>query len=404
MIALVFRAINPDKKSENLAAFKYLLTVLKSDTKKNIYVVYFADFEGNKEILIDDLKKFDNLILKPVKYHTYSFLLHTTVVKRFIHALWHKKVVKEIQRNPQTKFIHIVNTVNFDCISLDYLNLNLPVLWGPIEGGVSISTKILASCSSFKSFLLISFFNFINQFYFRHSPKIKKAISNYEIISGSKLMSKAILKYHNKEVITLSDTCISALKVPKSLKIRSIDKSKLNLVWIGDLTIRKNLYFVIDVMKIINNKKVNLFICGNGKNTKINKLMEKIKNYSNIHFLGFLNKHELDELLLGSDFSIFSSLRDAHTNAFTDSLESLTPMILNENIGAEDFYDTNELKYNLNDRKNLAVLINKISNKKSDNTKYIKWYSEVLDYLETKSNEYTFSFRLSVISKFYDKL
>ena len=404
MIALVFRSINPIKKSENIAAFKYLLTVLKCDSKKNNYVVYFADFEGNKEILIDHFKKIDNLILKPVKYHTYSLLLHTPIVKRFIHALWHKKVVKEIQRNPQTKFVHIVNTINFDCISLDYSNLNVPVLWGPIEGGVNISTKILASCSSFKSFLFIYFFNFINQSYFRHSLKIKKAISNYKIISGSRLMSKAILKFHNKEVITLPDTCISALKVSKSQKIKSIDKTKLNLVWIGDLTVRKNLYFIIDVMKIINNKNVNLFICGNGKINKINKLKEKIKNYSNIHFLGFLNNKELDELLLRSDFSIFSSLRDAHTNAFTDSLESLTPMILNDNIGAEDFYDTNELKYNLKDRKNLAILINKINKKKYDNTKYIEWYSEILDYLRIKSNEYSFKFRFSVISKFYNEL
>ena len=79
-------------------------------------------------------------------------------------------------------------------------------------------------------------------------------------------------------------------------------------------------------------------------------------------------------------------------------------MILNDNIGAEDFYDTNELKYNLKDRKNLAVLINKISNKKHDNTKYIEWYSEVLDYLGTKSNEYTFNFRFSVINKVYSEL
>ena len=62
MIALVFRSINPVKKSENIAAFKYLLTVLKCDTKKNNYVVYFADFQGNKEILIDHFKKFDNQV------------------------------------------------------------------------------------------------------------------------------------------------------------------------------------------------------------------------------------------------------------------------------------------------------------------------------------------------------
>ena len=145
---------------------------------------------------------------------------------------------------------------------------------------------------------------------------LNQMIKNSKIISGSMRMKKLLKNKFNKSSIYLSDTCIEKIRIKEDEKLKHIDPDKLKILWVGTISERKNINYLIDLIKTISNNRIIINICGGGNNNNINKLNSIISSKKNINYFGKLNRKDLNKHYRNSDFVLFTSIRDANTNVF----------------------------------------------------------------------------------------
>jgi glycosyltransferase involved in cell wall biosynthesis len=119
-------------------------------------------------------------------------------------------------------------------------------------------------------------------------------------------------------------------------------KENFRLLFVGKLEPRKNPFFLIDIISLLQEQRIELLIVGSGPLEHI--LKEKLKNYSNVHFLGFKNQNEMPNLYADADLLILPSISETWGLAINESLASGTPVaasiycggaidLINENNG-----------------------------------------------------------------------
>jgi glycosyltransferase involved in cell wall biosynthesis len=119
-------------------------------------------------------------------------------------------------------------------------------------------------------------------------------------------------------------------------------KDNFRLLFVGKLEPRKNPFFLKDIISSLQGQCIELFIVGSGPLEPI--LKDELKNYSNVHFLGFKNQNEMPQLYANADLLILPSVSETWGLAINESLASGTPVaasiycggaidLINENNG-----------------------------------------------------------------------
>lgn len=122
------------------------------------------------------------------------------------------------------------------------------------------------------------------------------------------------------------------------------NKNEINLLYIGQIEEHKGIIFLLDVLAKNNYEmaghKINLYVAGKG--SLIDIVKEKVKNFSNVRVLGFINEQQINEIFPKMDFSIVPTL--CYENSPTVIHESLgfgVPVIVADIGGAAELVKEN---------------------------------------------------------------
>jgi len=108
----------------------------------------------------------------------------------------------------------------------------------------------------------------------------------------------------------------------------------LKIIYVGEISYRKGIHHLLKVISEFSDKKVELFLCGDFKDTS--KLFIKYKNISNIHFLGFVTRDILAKRYASSDIFILPTLGEGYGLVVLEALSVGLPCIVSDLAGGND--------------------------------------------------------------------
>lgn len=181
-----------------------------------------------------------------------------------------------------------------------------------------------------------------------------------EKIAAVSIGVKKSLNYlPQKKIIVLEN----AVDIPeRQAELKSEIKSP-NLIFVGSLTKKKNISFLIEALKIFKEKGNNfqLKIIGEGdERREIEKLIEEYKLKDKILLLGRLSSEEVKRHYLQSDIFVLPSKYEGSPNVLLEALSFGLPIITSNFLGVEGIIKDKEtgLVIPLGNPQKLAEAIN----------------------------------------------
>lgn len=129
-------------------------------------------------------------------------------------------------------------------------------------------------------------------------------------------------------------------------------------VYVGQVTYRKGLHYLLDVFSKIKRNDIRLSVVGGWKPNS--DLIEKYKDCKNIHFYGNVTHDKVKTILCESDVFVFPSLTEGFSLSCLEAMSCGLPIICSNNAGANDVVidGVNGFTYNYEDKERLDYLIN----------------------------------------------
>ena len=172
--------------------------------------------------------------------------------------------------------------------------------------------------------------------------------------------------------------------VPNGIDIKSLPsgidtKYKKQIIFVGRLSKEKGIHTVIEVAKNLP-KDIDLLIVGDGPEKF--SVIESIKNFSNIHYLGYQSKEKTIPLIRGSKLLIQPSLAEGISATLLESMACNTPVIATKVGGNIELFnnDNGILIEPENPRELLNEIISTIDNKEKLEKISKLAFSEVQNY------------------------
>ena len=147
-------------------------------------------------------------------------------------------------------------------------------------------------------------------------------------------------------------------------------------ITIGELNENKNHKTILNAIKMLNNDKIHLLICGEGNEKhKLEMMAEEYNIKNQVHFLGF--RDDINKLLSLSDIFIQMSYREGLSRSIMEAMSYGLPCIVSKIRGNEDLIEENKGGYLCvpNDESDLAYKLNILINKK-DLRKQMKYINK----------------------------
>ena len=204
---------------------------------------------------------------------------------------------------------------------------------------------------------------------------------------------------NNVEVINYPINLSTFTKIPNEPRNKN-----LTLTYVGQLSLRKGVHYILDAFLKLDLKNINLNMVGywmgnlEEKNFLIKK-MNKLNN-KNFKFYGKIANHNLKNILSNTDVFISPSIEDGYARTINEAAACGAATIVSENTGAKDFVSKNNCGYVvpirnidticekiifLNQNKDLLELLK--SNALKANSKF-NWSNYLID-LEDKIKKYS---------------
>lgn len=173
---------------------------------------------------------------------------------------------------------------------------------------------------------------------------IERELEEYEaadlILTPSNFVKKTFIEKGIKKVEALNYGVDTTKFYP--LNIKKEDKY-FNIIFVGQLSVRKGLHYIFEMYKKLNNKNIKLHIIGTNT-SDTHSLKKKIKGYDKekIIFYGHQNQEKLNILFNKSDLFVLPSIEEGMAIVTLQSIASGCPVVVTENTGSKEFVD----KYN----------------------------------------------------------
>lgn len=226
-------------------------------------------------------------------------------------------------------------------------------------------SKILKSISSF----------FLKLFYKRFNKIFSRTNEYKEYI-------KRIHHFQEKDLITLKPGINTKRFDDININSNYFQNKKFKLLYVGRVSVEKNIPFLLKLFKKLNNKDIELNLVGDIELKNFN--LNEYENY-NINFLGRKQGLELLNIYASSDVFIFPSTTDTLGQVVIEAMSSaLVPIVTNKG-GPKEFVN-NEFGFVLDveDKNAWLKTINNLSKDKD----YLK---KLQKKAKEKSNEFTIS-------------
>jgi len=345
-ILLMAYAVSPTKGSEYSVGWNFITEL----SKKNIvHLICGASGEhiGDTKEIEEYLQKnpIQNLNLHTVKPTNTVDFINGFNKKGFGPAFyiafrfWHKSALKkarDIINEYPIDIIHQYNPIGFR--EPGYLwKLDKPFVWGPIGGANFVNPTLLKNESiRVKVFFLLK--NFATFLQLNFSSRVKKASHKAErLIFCNTENKKNFEKFIGKSGLVISEQAVPILDLNKFDLFLDKDLEDLKIINIGRLNERKNTKFLLEALSLIQSKKWELHIVGEG-NMK-NKLIDisiKLEIDKNIVWHGFKSRKEIFRLIQQSDLHALTSLSEANTTVLYETRLFGVPTISLDQNGMHD--------------------------------------------------------------------
>jgi glycosyltransferase involved in cell wall biosynthesis len=223
----------------------------------------------------------------------------------------------------------------------------------------------------------------LNRNAFKFSKTFSKVVTGASvIIVNSTEMERLISKRCNK-LIKLPDTVIGKKLITQNLKIKSLDESRTKILWVGNISFRKNIALMFKIAKQLERSEIDFVVCGKGKGKVAYEFNLLLKRHKNIIYKGLLSADCLKIEYRKSDFVIFTSIRDGYTNVYMEAFEQLTPSIVTKGMSSYEFNSEYipDLAYKVDEYYKIINFLEDISALKIKNPK--KWFKCYKQYLKT---------------------
>ena len=167
----------------------------------------------------------------------------------------------------------------------------------------------------------------------------------------------------------------------------------------GDLVTRKNFGAIIEAVAEANDKKLHLFICGEGpKRDELVVTSQKLNIVDQVYLLGY--RTDMCELLWAADIFVLATLQEGLSRSIMEAMACGLPCIVSDIRGNSDLIvnEVNGLLFAPNDIAGFAKGILKISNDKNMRIKMgISNLEIILDYnIESVSEKLKELYKLEI--------
>lgn len=224
------------------------------------------------------------------------------------------------------------------------------------------------------------------------------------IIAVSHYTANNIAKHYgiNPAKISVVHNAVSKTKVNKHSEILRKKPGEKIVLFLGRITFQKGPdYFLEAAAKVLSKtKNVRFVIAGYGD--MINRLIERaaqLRIGRNVHFTGFLNREEVEEVFSASDLYVMSSVSEPFGISCLEAVLFDVPVIISKQSGVGevlshslkvDFWDTDELANMMHAVIQYPALQKELLTQASEELKHIQWANsaervqEIYDELSPK--------------------
>lgn len=139
---------------------------------------------------------------------------------------------------------------------------------------------------------------------------------------------------------------VDFFKPISSNQLRNYSKvdNTLNLLYVGALSIRKNIHSLIQALKLLVYRYANihLLIVGSGEKGQLEKLVANLNLKNNVSFLGGVSREKLVELYNIADYVVLPSFKEGFGMTILEALSCEKPVIMTP-VGISNIIEDNNL-------------------------------------------------------------
>jgi len=327
-ISSLCKMLESDYQIEIISTYKVLLKPA-FDFNNNIKITYLIDNKPNTEELKKSIKSF-NLInifkegLKSIKILFLKYTRNKNVIKNInsdyiiTTRIFHNKLVS---RYAKKGIIKIATDHNYHNNDKKYIN------------------KLIKSCNNFDYFIAIS---------------------------------KSLYKSYNKKFKNAK--CVYIPNVIDSIPVKSSKLNHNTVISIGRLSKEKGFSDLISTISLIKEqvKDIKLHLIGDGVlKGELQKQIEALNLEENIIMHGFLDKKNIEKLMLESSIYVMTSYTESFGLVLIEAMSYGLPLIAFSSAeGAKGLISNNGILIENRDKNKMANMIIKLLNNKDKRLKY----------------------------------
>ena len=171
--------------------------------------------------------------------------------------------------------------------------------------------------------------NIINQYQYLYSSRVHAAIQKADIlISAVKSVSDILSNHYQKNSLLINETGIDSNSTFRRKTSKSDEPFKI--IRIGKFDFRKQLPIAIKSITAMNQRNVELHICGTGNDDAVNEMkrMAEICGIaSKCHWHGNVSHDKILKMMASSDLMFFTSIMEATSTVVLEAITVGLPIL-----------------------------------------------------------------------------
>lgn len=249
----------------------------------------------------------------------------------FYYERWQRRALKkaeEICSSKRIDVLHQLNMIGFREPGYLWKIPDIPFVWGPI-GGMDLMPMQYLRGASLKHRIFNTVKNKINEFQYRYSSRVRKALNRASIlISAVSGVQKVISNIHHKNSILINETGVT---IDHNYIKRKYKKgTPFKLLWIGKFDFRKQLPLALKSIQKSKITNLELHICGTGNSEEV-RLMKRIAEQCGVSqqciWHGKVSHDKILGMMAESDLLFFTSIMEATSTVVPEAISVGLPVL-----------------------------------------------------------------------------
>lgn len=259
----------------------------------------------------------------------------------WFYKKWQKKVLrlaKALDAKENFDIVHQLNMVGYR--EPGYLwTMDKPFVWGPM-GGFNITPWRLLPTMGPKGCLFYAARNMINLYQMRFSARVNKAVRRSDsIICATLDDALAVKRLWKKDCTIIPEVGFTTLD--KDMVPLKRD-GKMKICWSGLHIPRKSLNLLLEAIAQCRHKdEIELHVIGDGECNRRWKSMARRLRLNQVHWHGWIARHEALNIMQASHLFAITSLSDATSTVLLEALSCGLPVLTLNHLGFANVVNDN---------------------------------------------------------------